>query len=222
MPSSAATRAPRAKSVARVARAALDLDPLQRRDPLEGAQQLRVLAQHRRRCAGASRPRSRLTLVASACAAFSSVLERAVRAQQLGGGLRADARCARQAVGRVAAQRDEVGDQLRLDAVALAHLAPGRSRRARRPCAARRPPPARRPPRTGRGRRSAAAPVRPPADSARGEGEHHVVGLQLLAVGDTSSRGPPSSRGRLLPLRGQLRRHRVAVGVVGRDRARTR
>ena len=49
-------------------------------------------------------------------------LQRAVAAQQLGRGLLADALGAGQAVGGVAAQGDEVGDQLGVDAVALAHL----------------------------------------------------------------------------------------------------
>ncbi len=59
-------------------------------------------------------------------------LERAVLAQQIGRGLRADALGAGQAVGRVAAQGDEVGDLLRVDAVALAH--PPRARPLRRLC----------------------------------------------------------------------------------------
>ena len=49
-------------------------------------------------------------------------LQRAVLAQQLGRGLRPDALGAGQAVGGIAAQGDEVGDQLGPDPVALAHL----------------------------------------------------------------------------------------------------
>ena len=49
-------------------------------------------------------------------------LQRAVALQQFGGGLGADPRGARQAVGGVAAQRDEVGHLLGVDAVALTHL----------------------------------------------------------------------------------------------------
>ena len=49
-------------------------------------------------------------------------LERAVLAQDLGGALRTDARRARELVGGVTPERDEVGHLLGLDAVALAHL----------------------------------------------------------------------------------------------------
>ena len=50
------------------------------------------------------------------------VLQRAVAAQQLGRGLRADALGAGQAVGGVAAQGDEVGHQLGIDPIALVDL----------------------------------------------------------------------------------------------------
>src|SRR5207247_1451271 len=53
---------------------------------------------------------------------LQSALQRSVLAQELGCSLRPDARRARQLVRGVAAQRDEVGDLLRLDVVALANL----------------------------------------------------------------------------------------------------
>ena len=53
---------------------------------------------------------------------FERRLERAVLGEQRRRRLRPDAFRARQLVGRVAAERDEVGHLLRLDAVALAHL----------------------------------------------------------------------------------------------------
>ena len=60
-------------------------------------------------------------------------LERPVLREHRGRRLRADAARARDLVGRVAAERDEVGHLLRLDAVALAHL--GRPDARQRPAA---------------------------------------------------------------------------------------
>ena len=50
------------------------------------------------------------------------VLEAVVTAEEIGGSLRADATRTGNPVGRVAAQRDEIGNLARLDPVALAHL----------------------------------------------------------------------------------------------------
>ena len=65
------------------------------------------------------RERLRLGGEASCC---EQRLERAVLVQQRGGRLGADPSSARDAIGGVSAQRDEVHDLRRVDAVALAHL----------------------------------------------------------------------------------------------------
>ena len=86
------------------------LDLHQRRDLLERAQLRRLLDQrapHRRLLADRAEDR---------------VLEVALALEDVGRGLLADALRARQAVGGVAAQGDEVGHELGADAVALAHL----------------------------------------------------------------------------------------------------
>ena len=114
-------RAPRAKSVRRSAGRSTSI-ALQRGDLLERAQQLGVLAQRRRRCAGASpraepsapaarRRQRRARASSEPCSRSSSA---AVFAPTPGR--------ARDPVGGVAAQGDQVGDQLGADAVALAHL----------------------------------------------------------------------------------------------------
>ncbi len=59
---------------------------------------------------------------ASEARRLEDVLERSVPPQQLRGRLGADPRRPGQPVGGVAAQGDEVGHELRGDAVALAHL----------------------------------------------------------------------------------------------------
>ena len=95
MPSARAAAAPPARSVGAVRRA-LHVGVAQRRDVLERAQLVGLLEQrapHRRLLADRAGDRR---------------LEAAVAAQQVGGGLLADPLRARQPVGRVAAQRDEV------------------------------------------------------------------------------------------------------------------
>ena len=131
-----ASRRRAAKSVARSGGRCTSIR-CERRDLLE----VRAAAPRARAAPPPIRGRSRSW--ASRCTARQRALQRAVAPQQLGGRLRADPRRAGQAVGGVAAQRDEVGHLLRLDAVALAHLPPARSPAACRPCAARGSPRAR-------------------------------------------------------------------------------
>ena len=112
IPRSRAAAAAAGPSMRRVGRAR-QLHVAQGRDVLERPQGVRIggqRARHPRR--HRARPARRR----------EHALERPVLAQQVAGGLRADALGARQPVGRVAAQRDEVGNLLGLDAVALAHL----------------------------------------------------------------------------------------------------
>ena len=100
-------------------------------------------------------------------------LEAAVLRQQRGGGLGADAARAGDLVRGIAAQRDEVGHLLRVDAVALAHLGrPDPRQRARRPSAAAGSSSARSRAETCRGRRSRRAPSRrePPRTRPRRRG----------------------------------------------------
>ena len=103
MPSSRAASAPAAKSVGAVA-GALHVDAL------SVAMCLNVRSSSALASSAAVARGARLPIVGFG--GREHALERAVAAQQLGGGLRADAGRAGQAVGGVAAQRDEVGDLL--------------------------------------------------------------------------------------------------------------
>ena len=177
MPRSRAAAAAPAQSVARVG-GRVDAGVAQGRDVLEGEQILAGLDQ------GRAQFRARL-----ADRVVEHRLQRAVLAQQLGRGLRADALGAGQAVGGVAAQGDEVGDQLGADPVALAHLARGRPlRRLCRRCGRRARSPRRRRTGTCRGRRSAAGRGRRPRPRA-GVGAEQVVGLEVVAGRDGPAEG---------------------------------
>ena len=167
-----------------VGRALEVLDGLQRRDLAEPAQLVGAVEQRAATGGASASPASR-----AASRTPSSV---PCVAQQVAGGLLADALRAGQAVGRVAAQRDEVGHLLGLDAVAA--RAPRRARSARgRPC---RPP---------RGKSTVTwsvthwnmsrSPVKssasPPASRlARGERAEEVVGLERRRGRGPSSRSP--------------------------------
>ena len=146
---------------------------------------------------------------------LEEILERTVAAQQLGGRLRADAGRARQPVGGVAAQGDEVRDERRRRRRSARAPVRARSARDGRPSASRRPIRARRRRHTGRGRPSAAGPRRRAAASARAS-ENITSSASSVSVAATRPAEAGEQRGCALPLVGQLRRHRIAVGVVGR------
>ena len=203
--------------VGRAVRRALDAGVAQGGDVLEGEQFVAAVEQ------GAAQLRALL-----ADRVVEDRLERAVAAEQLRRGLRADALRARDPVGGIAAQGDEVGDLAGVDPVALAD-ALGRSplRRLCRRCGRRGRSPARRRTGTCRGRRSGAAPSRPPRPQP-GVGAEQVVGLERLARPRPSSRRPRRTRGSRptaapagrAPRRG--RRGRRGTARSGRRRRRGR
>ena len=135
--------------------------------------------------------------------------------EQLGGGLRAYARRAGQPIRGVAAQRDEVRDLLGIDSVALAHLrgshlpgdralgqlddrdllVDGREQVAIA------------------GQQQGSPALLGLAARVR---VHRVVGLELARVTDHPGEAGEQRRSPG-PLGGQLRRHRIAVCVIGRE-----
>ena len=119
MPPAAAAAAPPAKSVARSAGRVTSISATSRSRGRRAAAP--VLAQGLG-LASAHLARIAAHLVLGRACGVQQLLERPVAPQQLGGRLRADPRRARQAVGRIAAQGDEVRDQIRRDAVALDDL----------------------------------------------------------------------------------------------------
>ena len=145
-------------------------------------------------------------------------LERAVRAQQLGGRLRADAGRAGQAVGGVAAQRDEVRHLLGLDAVALAHLRRPELGRPSRPCRLEH----------GdtlsltapyRSRSPVSSSARPPAACSRRARRTSRRRPRVSRCRVRSSRGSRAAAGARCHWSAKLGRHRLAVGVVAAGRA---
>ena len=141
-------------------------------------------------------------------------VEGAVFVEQRRGGLGADSLGARQPVGGVAAQRDQIGDLCRRDAAPLCHA--GRVDRARRSVAAQLDD--RRVRVDGlvevavaRADQRVAAGC--PFDARIGP--HQVVGLERVVCRDRPAERL-EQRWSPVPLGAQLGRHRVAVGVVGR------
>ena len=138
-------------------------------------------------CSISARRTDGFSRIAPAIAASSA----AVAAQQVGGGLLADPLRARQPVGRVAAQRDEVGHGRRRDAVALLDLRGAHLVRAllARALEQDRDPVARALEHVavaGEDLRLA----RPPPTSRLGVGVHQVVGLEVVVRRSRSSRAP--------------------------------
>ena len=141
-------------------------------------------------------------------------LERAVAAQDVRGALLADALGAGQAVGGIAAQRDEVGHLLGLDAVALAHL---RRPDLLRPLLAAAAEQQHASPR-GRALEQVAVAGQDQRHAAgvllvRGARAQQVVGLEVVGVGDVPAERAVESRAPL-PLVGEVVGDRRAVGVV--------
>ena len=146
---------------------------------------------------------------------LDQALQAPVRAQQLGGALLADSTGPRQAVGRVAAQGDEVRDLLRIDAVAAAHLVCF-DERWTGPAAREQ---------DGDGVADALEHVAVAGEQQRAAAGGALGGGQRRRAGRRPRGRPrradvPAERAeeaaRVAPLVGELVGHRRAIGVVGR------